>query len=83
MFTYGDGVAVVTYEFKLFKCYTCVEKYGVADVTCKNMFSLCYMRVLVKSFKVCLSVLRFNIVVFNSCHYLFMGDVAGVKYNIN
>ena len=36
-------VAVVKYEFKLFKCYKCVEKYGVADVTCKK---ICFQYVL-------------------------------------
>ena len=38
MCAYRDGVAVVTYEFQLFKCYESVEKYGVADVTCKTCF---------------------------------------------
>ena len=33
----------------------------------KYVFNMCYMRVLGKSFKVCLSVFRFYIIVFNAC----------------
>ena len=43
---------------------------------------MCYVRVLGKSFKVCPSVFMFYFIVFNSYHYMFIGDIAGVKYNI-
>ena len=43
MFKIWRWIAVVKYEFKLFKCYKCVEKYGVADVTCKKV---CFQYVL-------------------------------------
>ena len=80
---YGDGLQLWNMNLSYSNVINVLKSMVLQTCHVKYVFNMCYMRVLGKSFKVCLSVFRCYIIVFNSCHYMFMGDVAGVKYNIN